>query len=140
MTQTTSWASLTVGALLARPGVRSGYEMAFTHSMRFRLSISALCISQLKARRRVSSRPYDRKREKTGFLQYREGLRYMRLRRWSPASRWSAWDGQAAAVRRRSCSACSARRYSCRADGDRHYLGLRGHRALDRRVDRVLAG
>src|SRR5439155_13992357 len=47
MTQTTSWASLTVGAFLGAIGTQSGYKIAFAfNSLSF--IISALCISQLR--------------------------------------------------------------------------------------------
>ena len=75
MTQTTSWGSLTVGALLAAAGLRSGYEMAFTMNA-LSFIVSAACISQLKVPGGFRAVQIG-KREKTGFLQYREGLRYM---------------------------------------------------------------
>jgi MFS family permease len=76
MTQTTSWASLTIGALLAARGVQAGYEIAFGFNA-LSFVISALCISQL--RRPGGFRAVGRKKyEGTGFAQYREGLRYMR--------------------------------------------------------------
>lgn len=76
MTQTTSWASLTVGALLAARGVAAGYEIAFGFNA-LSFVISALCISRL--RRPGGFRAESRKKHAgTGFAQYREGLRYMR--------------------------------------------------------------
>jgi len=76
MTQTTSWASLTIGALLAARGVQAGYEIAFAFNA-LSFVISALCIWQL--RRPGGFRAEGRKKhEGTGFAQYREGLRYMR--------------------------------------------------------------
>jgi MFS family permease len=76
MTQTTSWASLTIGAFLGAVGVQSGYKMAFTFNA-LSFIISALCISRLRAPggfRAVGSAT----QHKTGFRQYREGLSYMR--------------------------------------------------------------
>jgi MFS family permease len=76
MTQTTSWASLTIGAFLGAVGVQSGYVIAFGFNA-LSFVISAACISQL--RRAQGFRPAGAERkQKTGALQYREGLRYMR--------------------------------------------------------------
>ena len=76
MTQTTSWASLTIGAFLGAVGVQSGYRLAFTFNA-LSFIISAACISQLRVPGgfRAAS---PVKQQKTGFLQYREGLSYMR--------------------------------------------------------------
>jgi MFS family permease len=76
MTQTTSWASLTIGAFLGAVGVQSGYMMAFTFNA-LSFIISAACIAQLRVPGgfRAAS---PVKHQKTGFLQYREGLSYMR--------------------------------------------------------------
>ena len=78
VTQTTSWASLTIGACLGAEGVaKAGYEWAFVYNA-LSFVISLLCISQL---RRVGGfRPPDsrKKQTKTGFAQYRDGLNYMR--------------------------------------------------------------
>lgn len=77
MTQTTSWASLTIGAFLGAVGVQSGYRIAFCFNA-LSFIISAACISRL--RKPGGFRPADagKKQEKTGMLQYREGLRYIR--------------------------------------------------------------
>jgi MFS family permease len=77
MTQTTSWASLTIGAFLGAVGVQSGYRIAFAFNA-ISFVVSALSISQL--RRPGGFRPAgaERKQADTGVLQYREGLRYMR--------------------------------------------------------------
>jgi MFS family permease len=77
MTQTTSWASLTIGAFLGAVGVQSGYKIAFAFNA-LSFIVSATCISQL--RRPGGFRPAgaEAKHEKTGLVQYREGLSYMR--------------------------------------------------------------
>lgn len=76
MTQTTSWASLTIGAFLGAVGAHSGYVIAFGFNA-LSFVISAACISQLK--RAQGFKPAgSEKRQKTGVLQYREGLRYMK--------------------------------------------------------------
>ncbi|MDE3196225.1 MAG: MFS transporter, partial [Acidobacteriota bacterium] len=77
MTQTTSWASLTIGAFLGAIGVQSGYRLAFTFNA-LSFIISALCISQLKVPGGFRPAGAADKHEKTGFRQYREGLAYMR--------------------------------------------------------------
>ena len=77
MTQTTSWASLTIGAFLGAVGVQSGYRIAFTFNA-LSFIISALCISRLNVPGGFRPAGADEKHEKTGFRQYREGLAYMR--------------------------------------------------------------
>jgi MFS family permease len=77
MTQTTSWACLTIGALLAARGVQSGYELAFTYNA-LSFVISLFCISRLRRKGGFRAEGSRKKQEKTGFAQYREGLRYMR--------------------------------------------------------------
>ena len=77
MTQTTSWACLTIGALLAARGVQSGYQLAFTYNA-LSFVISLLCISRLKRPGGFRAEGGRKKREKTGLAQYREGLSYMR--------------------------------------------------------------
>jgi len=81
MTQTTSWASLTIGALLGAVGVQSGYVWAFVFNA-LSFVISALCISRLRRvggfRAEVSAEVRKARQETSGFAQYREGLRYMR--------------------------------------------------------------
>jgi MFS family permease len=76
MTQTTSWASLTIGAFLGAVGVQSGYVVAFAFNA-LSFVISAACISQLKRAGGFKAAGSE-KRQKTGILQYREGLRYMK--------------------------------------------------------------
>ncbi len=77
MTQTTSWASLTVGAFLGAVGAQYGFKVAFGFNA-LSFAISALCISQLK--RPGGFRPVqaERKHRESGFTQYRDGIRYMR--------------------------------------------------------------
>ncbi len=77
MTQTTSWASLTIGAFLGAVGVSSGYRIAFAfNAMSF--LISAACISQLRKPGGFRAAGSELKQTKTGARQYREGLQYMR--------------------------------------------------------------
>lgn len=78
MTQTTSWASLTVGAFLGAVGVSSGYELAFVYNA-LSFVISFACIWQLRHPSGFRAEGKHVRHEKTGFAQYREGLRYMRM-------------------------------------------------------------
>src|ERR1700744_1376193 len=75
MTQTTSWASLTIGAFLGAVGVSSGYQLAFVYNA-LSFVISFLCISQLRHAGGFKAEGGRRKEEKTGLAQYREGLGY----------------------------------------------------------------
>ncbi len=76
MTQTTSWASLTIGAFLGAMGAQFGFVLAFAFNA-FSFVVSALCVSQL--RRADGFRPAQTERkQKTGVVQYGEGLRYIR--------------------------------------------------------------
>lgn len=77
MTQTTSWASLTIGAFLGAVGVTSGYEWAFVYNA-LSFVISLLCVSQLRREGGFRAKGARKKQTKTGFGQYREGLGYMR--------------------------------------------------------------
>ena len=78
MTQTTSWASLTIGAFLGAVGVSSGFQLAFVYNA-LSFVISFLCIWQLRRPGGFRAEGGRRaKHEKTGFAQYREGLGYMR--------------------------------------------------------------
>ena len=81
MTQTTSWASLTIGAFLGAVGLQAGYVVAFGFNA-LSFMVSALCISQLhraEGFRAVQVQVGAGKQQTTtGFAQYREGLRYMR--------------------------------------------------------------
>jgi len=77
MTQTTSWAALTIGAFLGAVGISAGYRAAFLFNA-LSFVVSAFCISRLK-REGGFRAPTDAKREKESpIFQYREGLRYMR--------------------------------------------------------------
>lgn len=78
MTQTTSWASLTIGAFLGAEGVGlAGYKMAFIFNA-LSFVISALCISRLHREGGFRAEGSRKKESGTGFAQYRDGLRYMR--------------------------------------------------------------
>ncbi len=77
MTQTTSWASLTIGAFLGAVGVTSGYKLAFVYNA-LSFVVSFLCISQLRRAGGFRAEGSRSKQEKTGIAQYREGLGYMR--------------------------------------------------------------
>ena len=77
MTQTTSWASLTIGAFLGAIGVTSGYQWAFVYNA-LSFVISLLCVSQLRREGGFRAEGGRKRQEKTGLGQYREGLRYMR--------------------------------------------------------------
>ncbi|HEU5023250.1 MAG TPA: MFS transporter [Bryobacteraceae bacterium] len=77
MTQTTSWASLTVGAFLGAVGVSSGYDLAFVYNA-LSFLVSFACIWQLRHPSGFRAEGATVRHEKTGFAQYREGLRYMR--------------------------------------------------------------
>jgi MFS family permease len=77
MTQTTSWASLTIGAFLGALGSTFGFIVAFAFNA-LSFVISALCVSRI--RRPGGFRPVqvERKHRQTGLVQYREGIAYMR--------------------------------------------------------------
>jgi MFS family permease len=77
MTQTTSWASLTIGAFLGAKGVTYGYVWAFGFNA-LSFVISALCISRLRRAGGFRAEGSRKQHPATGFAQYREGLRYMR--------------------------------------------------------------
>jgi len=77
MTQTTSWASLTVGAFLGAAGAQYGYRIAFAFNA-LSFIVSALCISALRRPEGFRAAGIARKTEETGFVQFRDGLRYMR--------------------------------------------------------------
>jgi MFS family permease len=76
MTQTTSWASLTIGAFLGAVGTAYGYKVAFTFNA-LSFVISALCISQLRRPEGFRALAVVRKAHETGFWQYRDGLKYL---------------------------------------------------------------
>lgn len=76
MTQTTSWASLTIGAFLGAMGAEFGFVVAFGFNA-LSFVVSALCVSRL--RRADGFRPIQTEsKQKTGMVQYGEGLRYIR--------------------------------------------------------------
>ncbi len=77
MTQTTSWASLTLGAFLGAVGVQAGYTVAFGFNA-LSFVISALCISQLRRPEGFRAVGAEHKHKTTGMVQYREGLVYMK--------------------------------------------------------------
>ncbi|MDP9169081.1 MAG: MFS transporter, partial [Acidobacteriota bacterium] len=77
MTQTTSWASLTIGAFLGAVGVQSGYRIAFAFNA-LSFIISAACISRLKKPGGFRAAGLEGRQQKTGLVQYRDGLRYIR--------------------------------------------------------------
>ncbi|MEP6716301.1 MAG: MFS transporter [Terriglobia bacterium] len=77
MTQTTSWASLTLGAFLGAVGVQSGYRIAFTcNALSF--IVSAACISMLKKPGGFRAARVEGRSRKTGLHEFREGLKYVR--------------------------------------------------------------
>ncbi len=79
MTQTTSWASLTVGAFLGAVVVKSGFAIAFGFNA-LSFLVSAACIARLHHADGRGFRVLQSasKRSKTGFRQFRDGLAYMR--------------------------------------------------------------
>ncbi len=77
MTQTTSWASLTIGAFLGAVGTSYGFRIAFVFNA-LSFVISALCISQLRRPEGFKVLAPVHHRAKSGFRQYRDGLNYMR--------------------------------------------------------------
>lgn len=82
MTQTTAWASLTIGAFLGAIGAQSGYKIAFAFNS-FSFLISALCISRLRRPGGFRPIPDEKihtggKRRESGTAQYRAGIAYMR--------------------------------------------------------------
>jgi MFS family permease len=76
VTQTTSWASLTIGAFLGAVGTASGYHIAFTFNA-LSFIVSALCISRLQRPGGFRALGAEHRRDETGFSQYRDGLRYI---------------------------------------------------------------
>lgn len=81
MTQTTSWASLTIGAFLGAVGSSVGFDVAFTCNAAS-FVVSALCISRLSSPDGFRAAGAALKKTaggfKQGLAQYRDGLRYMR--------------------------------------------------------------
>ena len=130
MTQTTSWASLTIGAFLGAVGVQSGYRLAFTFNA-LSFIISAACISQLRLPGGFRAAGSGHKQEKTGLVQYREGLSYMRA---TPlvagvalvSVGWASGGGAAQIL----FSLFGEKVFHAGPMGIRLDLGLRRHRAL----------
>jgi MFS family permease len=80
MTQTTAWASLTVGGFLGAIGVQSGYRIAFVFNA-LSFLVSAFCVSRMRRPEgfRATGALVKRKLKRlSGFQEYREGLRYIR--------------------------------------------------------------
>lgn len=78
MTQTTSWASLTIGAFLGALGSQIGFVIAFGFNA-LSFVISALCVSRLNREGGFKPVQHEERRHRpTGLVQYREGLAYMR--------------------------------------------------------------
>ncbi len=77
MTQTTSWASLAIGAFLGAMGAQFGFVIAFGFNA-LSFVISALCVSQLKRPEGFRPERTERKRRQTGAAEYRAGIAYMR--------------------------------------------------------------
>jgi MFS family permease len=77
MTQTTSWASLTIGAFLGAVGASYGFRVAFVFNA-FSFVVSALCISQLRRPGGFQVVAAVHKQAVSGLRQYRDGIGYMR--------------------------------------------------------------
>jgi MFS family permease len=77
MTQTTSWASLTIGAFLGAAGTHYGYKVAFAFNA-LSFIISALCISALRRPEGFRADGVALTKGESGLIQYRDGLRYLR--------------------------------------------------------------
>jgi MFS family permease len=77
MTQTTAWASLTLGGFLGAVGVQSGYRIAFVFNA-LSFLVSAFCISRMQRPEGFRAIGAEVKRKLSGFQEYREGLRYIR--------------------------------------------------------------
>src|ERR1700722_13631509 len=77
MTQTTSWAAITIGAFLGAVGTAGGYRVAFLFNA-LSFVISAFCISRLKREGGFRAETDERTEQESAVFQYREGLRYMR--------------------------------------------------------------
>jgi MFS family permease len=76
MTQTTAWASLTIGTFLGAVGTQFGYKAAFLFNT-LSFLISALCVSRLH--KPGGFRPVAAlKQSVSGLRDYLDGLRYMR--------------------------------------------------------------
>jgi MFS family permease len=77
MTQTTSWASLTIGAFLGAVGSQFGFVLAFGFNA-LSFVISALCVSRLRRESGFKPAQAGHTHRPTGIRQYRDGIAYMR--------------------------------------------------------------
>jgi MFS family permease len=77
MTQTTGWASLTIGGFLGAVGVQSGFRIAFVFNA-LSFMVSAFCISRLHRPEGFRAVGAAVKKKLSAFQEYREGLRYIR--------------------------------------------------------------
>jgi predicted MFS family arabinose efflux permease len=77
MTQTTAWASLTLGGFLGAVGVQSGYRIAFVFNA-LSFLVSAFCISRMHRPEGFRAVGSLVKHKLSGLQQYREGIRYIR--------------------------------------------------------------
>ncbi|HTA46569.1 MAG TPA: MFS transporter [Bryobacteraceae bacterium] len=77
MTQTTSWASLTIGAFLGAMGAQAGFGVAFTFNA-LSFIVSAACVSRLRREGGFRPEQSERSKRQAGSVQYREGLAYIR--------------------------------------------------------------
>ena len=77
MTQTTAWASLTIGGFLGAVGVQSGYRIAFVFNA-LSFVVSAFCISRMHKPEGFRALAAAGRRKLSGLQEYREGLRYIR--------------------------------------------------------------
>ncbi len=76
MTQTTAWASLTIGTFLGAMGAQAGYRIAFTFNA-LSFLVSAYCVSRLH--RPEGFRPVASLRKAVGgFREYIDGLKYLK--------------------------------------------------------------
>ena len=104
--------------------------------------ISALCISQLRRPGGIPARSAARHRlEESGLAQYREGLRYMRARRWSSGLRmvsvgWASGGGAAQIL----FSLFGERVFNAGPLGIGIIWGFAGVGLADRRLAWLLAG
>jgi MFS family permease len=77
MTQTTSWASLTIGAFLGAVGTNFGFGIAFTFNA-LSFLISAFCISRLRLTGGFRAERKKGAVEKAALRSYGDGLKYIR--------------------------------------------------------------
>lgn len=76
MTQSTSWAAITIGAFLGAVGTSSGYRVAFLFNA-LSFVVSACCISLLNKDGGFRPARNAAQKKESAVFQYREGLRYM---------------------------------------------------------------